>query len=73
MFRVLGYSLGSDGSCLYRTSGNDFWLYPLSDGSGWFVHWGTNAMFKRVGPDARKRCLRFIEQAAVLQTATIPA
>ena len=35
IMRVAGYSLGADGSTLYRTGTNDFFLHPSL--VGWFL------------------------------------
>ena len=48
MFHVIGRSLGSDGSCVYRAKSGTFWLYPHSQG-GWLVQ------VEPLGPRGGKR------------------
>ena len=66
MFNVFARSLGSDGSCVYRTPVGDFFVYPASKG-GWFAIWELSALGRyrdmRTRPMPRKDIMEWIEAA----------
>ena len=63
--RILGYSLGSDGSTLYRTPVGDFFVYPAN--KGWIGIWELSALGRyrdmQTRPMPRRDVIEWIEAA----------
>lgn len=63
--RVIGYSLGGEGSTMYRTVVGDFFVYPTDSGR-WLTIWETaGRRFNDIVAkhDTRRGAIEWIESA----------
>lgn len=63
--RVIGYSLGGEGSTMYRTVAGDFFVYPTDSGR-WLTIWETaGRRFDDIVAkhDTRRGAIEWIESA----------
>lgn len=60
--RVVGCSLGSDGSTMYRTAVGEFFVYPTDSGR-WLTIWESTGRDFVAKHDTRQGAVEWIESA----------